>query len=74
MRTLYIAEDCHQCAKVTDWINEHSREIVIENVDKGGGQPPITTFIYPALFENDGLMAYGEDIIQYLKDVQERAA
>lgn len=73
MRTLYIAENCHQCAEVSGWVKENSPETIITNVDKGGDKPPISIFIYPALFEGDGLIAYGEDIVPFLDSVGEGA-
>jgi hypothetical protein len=63
---LYIAENCHQCALVSKWVKENT-EVSILNVDLDGVKPPIPTFIFPALFQNDGLKAYGEDIIPILK-------
>jgi hypothetical protein len=65
-RVLYVAENCHQCALVGGWVREHT-DIEIKNVDTGTERPPIQIFIYPALFENDGLKAYGDDIIPLLK-------
>ena len=69
MRTLFIAENCHQCAEVSHWVVEHSADTRITNVDNGEDGPPIVTFIYPALFEDDRLIAYGEDIIPYLRSI-----
>lgn len=64
--TLYVAENCHQCAEVSQWVRENTG-VSILNVDLDGAKPPIPTFIFPALFQNDGLKAYGEDIIPILK-------
>lgn len=66
--TLYVADNCHQCAQVSEWVSENS-DLRILNVDKGEGNPPIPTFIFPALFDGDGLKAYGEDIIPLLKRI-----
>ena len=64
--TLYVADNCHQCAQVSEWVKANS-SVTILNVDKGEGNPPFPVFIFPALFENDGLKAYGEDIVPALK-------
>lgn len=63
---LYIAENCHQCAQVSEWVRDNT-DVSILNVDLDGVKPPIPTFIFPALFLNEGLKAYGEDIIPILK-------
>lgn len=72
MRTLYIAENCHQCSEVSGWVKENSPKTLISNVDQAGEMPPISIFIFPALFEGDGLIAYGEDIIPFLRSVNDR--
>jgi hypothetical protein len=64
--TLYIAENCHQCPQVAQWVKDNT-QVPILNVDTDGAKPPIPTFIFPALFQNEGLKAYGEDIIPILK-------
>lgn len=64
---LYIAENCHECKKVAESLEELSIEVEKFNVDLGSKKPPIPTFAYPALFKGDILLAYGSDIISYLK-------
>lgn len=65
-RILYIADNCHQCDMVSDWVRNNT-DIAIINLDHDEHDPPISIFIFPALFENNELKAYGEDIIGALK-------
>jgi hypothetical protein len=68
--TLYVAYNCHQFAQVKEWIKANTT-IAVKNVDLAEGTPPIPTFIFPVLFQGDGLKAYGEDIIPVLKRLLE---
>jgi len=65
--SLFIANNCHECAFVEKEVRQIDVELEIHNVDNETVHPPVTTFAYPALFKNDILLAYGSDIIEYLK-------
>jgi len=65
--TLYVGENCHQCADVLEFMESEQIEFEKINVDHTDKKPPIPLFAFPALFENEELMCYGSDIINYLK-------
>lgn len=65
--TLYISNDCSQCGVVQDYIERKEIECLIINVDDEGDSPPVKVFIYPVLFMNDKLVAYGLDIIEHFQ-------
>jgi glutaredoxin len=65
---IYVANGCHQCDMVKDFVRESGLEVDIYNVDLQQANPPLDVFVYPALFVNAQLVAYGEDIIDYLKN------
>ncbi|MCF8276851.1 MAG: hypothetical protein K9J17_08960 [Flavobacteriales bacterium] len=64
---IYVANWCHQCGLVKDFVRSSGIDADIYNVDLQHVQPPHDIFVYPALFVDTTLMAYGEDIIDYLK-------
>jgi glutaredoxin len=65
--TLYISNDCIQCAHVKDYLERKGIECLVINVDDEGDTPPEPVFIYPVLFMNDGLLAYGMDIVEHFQ-------
>ncbi len=65
---VYVANRCHQCALVKDFVKESSIKADVYNVDLTNKKPPIDVFVYPALFVGPKLIAYGEDIITYFKN------
>lgn len=67
---VYVANNCHQCGLVKDFIQRSGLEVDIYNVDMQMVSPPMDIFVYPALFVNTQLMAYGEDIIDYFEKKQ----
>lgn len=65
---LYVGENCHDCQKVQKTIVELGLKIDIQNLDSGD-KAPMDLFILPALLTESGqLLAYGIDIIDYLKE------
>ena len=64
---LYIANHCSQCSNVLDYVERKGIECLIINVDDEGDQTPKPVFIYPVLFLNDQLLAYGLDIIEHFQ-------
>lgn len=64
--TLYIAENCHQCEEVVDFMNERKLNYDSINVDLSDKKPPIDLFAFPALFREDTLLCYGTDIKRFV--------
>ena len=69
--TLYVGENCHQCADVIYFMNENKVEYTAINVDLTDKKPPIKLFAYPALFRDETLICYGSDIKNYLLENHE---
>ena len=65
---IYVANRCHQCGLVKDFVKNSGVDTDIYNVDLSTAKPPIDIFIYPALFVDSKLIAYGEDIISYFEE------
>lgn len=65
--TLYISNDCTQCATVVDYLQRKRINCLIINVDDEGDTPPQKAFIYPVLYKNDVLLAYGLDIVEHFQ-------
>ncbi len=63
--TIFIGEDCHECAKVIKFIRDENLNVRIVNLDKESEKPPLQIYIRPSLFKNDELIAYGTDIERY---------
>lgn len=68
--TLFVAENCHQCAEIIKYLDNKSLDCRKVNVDKDDEKPPVIIFAFPALFENDELIGYGSDIINYFDKQQ----
>lgn len=64
---IYVANGCHQCGLVKNYITKSGVDVDIYNVDLTTKTPPISVFVYPALFVDSKLIAYGEDIIDYFE-------
>lgn len=65
---VYVANKCHQCGLVKDFVKTCGVETDIYNVDESSAVPPKDVFVYPVLFLGNDLIAYGEDIISYYRD------
>lgn len=61
---LYTGNDCHQCKEVVDFLAASNIVYKEINIDQDGRKPPIDLFVFPALFKDDELIAYGIDIIE----------
>ena len=66
--TIYIGNDCHQCGMVLDYMAQRKICAQIINIDTENKQPPFTLYVFPALFNDDTLIAYGEDIIEHFNN------
>jgi glutaredoxin len=66
MYKLYLAPDCHDCKQVEAYIDEQS--IAMEKVFLATESERESTgiFVFPALFEEGKLIAYGMDILNYI--------
>lgn len=64
---LYIGKECHECQTVVEFMKVNQIDFRKIHVHKGGEAPPIEIFIFPALFVEDRLIAYGTDIVNYLE-------
>ena len=65
---LYISDQCIACDIVEAFIEENDidcRVLKLETGVKNRGK--ISILVFPALVDNGNLIAYGEDIITYLK-------
>ena len=70
--TLYIGKNCHQCQDVVEFMNINRIDYRKVHVHKSGENPPIEIYIFPALFVEDQLMAYGTDIVKYFEKKLEK--
>lgn len=65
--TLFVREDCHDCDRVRAWMDEHTIGYEVRDIDDPASRPAKRLFIAPALCRGSELVAYGVDIITYLK-------
>lgn len=70
--TLYVSNDCAQCGDVHDYIERKSIECLVVNVDDEGDSPPVKVKMYPVLFLDQRIMAYGLDIIEHFQRNENR--
>ena len=64
---LYVSNHCVQCDNVIDYLQRKSIDCLIINVDDEGDNHPEKVFVYPVLFNQDKLTAYGLDIIEHFQ-------
>lgn len=65
--TLYVAEDCHDCGSVMDTYQNLNLDFRVINWDlEPHGDAPVELYAFPALFQEQRLIAYGIDIIEVL--------
>lgn len=67
MYLLYTANNCHQCASVIKFMEDNDFKFTQINVDEEEKMPPIIIYAFPALFKDEELLAYGNDIKNYLQ-------
>ncbi|MGD1847770.1 MAG: hypothetical protein ACFB10_20450 [Salibacteraceae bacterium] len=60
---MYISNHCPSCKVVAEYINTNSLACKVVNVDSQSESPPVDLWVFPALFEDKRLLAYGDDII-----------
>lgn len=68
MYHLFIGENCHECQYVIENLNRLNVDYVLFNIDKTEVKPPIKIFTLPAIFKENELLAYGSDIISFVKN------
>lgn len=64
--TLYVANNCHDCSKVLDFVKANHPTITVFNFDTENITPPFDLYAFPALLQGKELKAYGLDVIKYL--------
>ena len=68
---LYYRQLCQDCDKVKSFMETNKVSFNYVDCEQKDGSPPIPIMVTPALFnKNEELIAYGTDIIQYLKKIQ----
>ena len=63
---IYLANDCHECELIEQYLNENNIYIKTKTLTKEEWTEK-GLFIFPSLFQNDNVVAYGNDIITFLK-------
>ena len=66
--TLYIGVGCHDCHLVQEFIKEQNLKIEVVDADEAGDRLKFDIYVRPALMRGDTLVAYGLDVIDYLKN------
>ena len=65
---LYTAENCHDCDEVLSAYQRLGFSFPVVNYDLDNvSDVPITLYAFPALCQDDQIVAYGMDIISYLE-------
>jgi len=65
--TLFIGNNCLGCKQILDKLNKLNINITVINIHNEKPNLPFSILIVPALIKNDRLIAYGIDIVKYLK-------
>lgn len=69
MYRIYTISDCQSCDRIIDYVKSKGIDCKIVNCERE--KPNLAIFIFPALFYNDSLLAYGDDIITYFNNRQQ---
>jgi len=64
---LYYRDLCHDCDKIKGFMENKKVEFNYLNCENKETEPPIPIFATPALFKNNELIAYGNDVISYFE-------
>ncbi len=68
---LYYRQLCHDCDKVKAFMEKAKISFNYVDCEQKESSPPVPIIATPALFnKEEELIAYGTDIIQYLKNIQ----
>ena len=68
MFRLYIVNNCDSCDRVIAYPETNGIDCKIVTYEDE--KPVMPIFIFPALFYNDRLIAYGDDIITYFNNIK----
>ena len=60
--TVYICRDCPSCERVVAYIEKNKVKCEVVNISDGGKNAPFIG-VFPALYEENILKAYGSDIM-----------
>ena len=63
---IYLAPDCHECLEIQSYIKDNNIKVSTELLSKEEWTTK-GVFAFPALFSNNEIIAYGSDIIKFLK-------
>jgi glutaredoxin len=63
---VYVSNHCAGCKTVMNFLSESQIDCQVINVDNNNVPVPENIFIFPALFKQEKLIAYGDDIINHL--------
>jgi hypothetical protein len=55
---------------VLDYLHRRHIDVLVINVDNEGDSPPQEVFIYPVLFLDNTLVAYGLDITEHFRSAE----
>jgi glutaredoxin len=66
---LYYRKLCHDCDSVKGFMEKNKIPFNYIDCEGKDSSPPIPIIATPALFKEEELIAYGSDIIQYLKNI-----
>lgn len=64
---LYLDSNCSSCKRILLYISENNISVKTVNIDNEDYDLPFPLMIIPALIKSKKLLAYGPDIIPYLK-------
>lgn len=59
--SLYTTDHCHACSVVLEFVEQESIKIEVYPTDRK--DRPHDAFVFPALFKDERLIAYGDDDI-----------
>ena len=65
--TLFIGNNCLGCKQILDKLKKLNINITVVNILDEKPNLPFPLMIVPALIKDDRLIAYGIDIVKYLK-------
>ncbi|PIQ16912.1 MAG: hypothetical protein COW67_00680 [Flavobacteriales bacterium CG18_big_fil_WC_8_21_14_2_50_32_9] len=65
--TLFIGNNCLGCKQILDKLKKLNINITVVNIHDENPNLPFPLMIVPALIKDDRLIAYGIDIVKYLK-------
>lgn len=65
--TVYICHNCPSCERITNYIIENNVKCEVVNISDNSKKDVPVVNIFPALYVNNKLKAYGNDILERIK-------